>query len=56
MADLPSHVTVVTQHVDISSWFAAAGLLLVAAALGLSLWWGRVRSGPREQGSARSIR
>ncbi len=43
MADLPSHVTVVTQHVDIASWFAAAGLLLVAAALGLSLWWGRIR-------------
>ena len=43
MGDLPSHVTVVTKHVDIASWFAAAGAILVAVALGLSLWWNRVR-------------
>ena len=44
LGDLPSHVTVVTQHVDIASWFAAVGGLLVAAALALSLWWNRVRT------------
>jgi Ca-activated chloride channel family protein len=43
LADLPSHVTVVTQQVDIASWFAAVAGLLVSAALGLSLWWSRLR-------------
>lgn len=43
LGDLPSHVTVVTKHVDIASWFAGAGGLLVAVAVGLSLWWNRVR-------------
>jgi Ca-activated chloride channel family protein len=37
---------VTNQHVDIASWFAGAGGLLVAAAVGLSLWFNRVR-GPR---------
>jgi Ca-activated chloride channel homolog len=37
-------VTVVKKHVDIASWFAGAGGLLVAAAVGLSLWWNRVRA------------
>jgi Ca-activated chloride channel family protein len=41
--DLPSQVTVVRKHVDIASWFAGAGGLLVAVAVGLSLWWNRVR-------------
>ncbi len=44
MGDLPSHVTVAKKHVDIASWFAGAGGLLVAAAVGLSLWWNRVRT------------
>jgi Ca-activated chloride channel family protein len=44
LGDLPSHVTVVKKHVDIASWFAGAGGLLVAAAIGLSLWWNRVRA------------
>ncbi len=44
LGDLPSHITVVTQHVDVASWFAAAGGLLMAAALALSLWWSRVRT------------
>jgi Ca-activated chloride channel family protein len=44
LGDLPSHVTVVTQHVDVASWCAAVGGLLVAAALALSLWWNRVRT------------
>jgi Ca-activated chloride channel homolog len=44
LGDLPSQVTVVKKHVDIASWFAGAGGLLVAIALGLSLWWNRVRA------------
>jgi Ca-activated chloride channel family protein len=43
LGDLPSQVTVVNKHVDIASWFAGAGGLLIATALGLSLWWNRVR-------------
>jgi Ca-activated chloride channel family protein len=42
--DLPSQVTVVRKHVDIASWFAGVGGLLVAGAVGLSLWWNRVRA------------
>jgi Ca-activated chloride channel family protein len=44
LGDLPSQVTVVQKHVDIASWFAGAGGLLVAVAVGLSLWWNRVRT------------
>ena len=44
LTDLPSHVIVVKKHVDIASWFAGAGGLLVTVALGLSLWWNRVRA------------
>lgn len=44
LGDLPSHVTVAREDVDVASWFAGAGGLLVVAALGLSLWWGRVRT------------
>jgi Ca-activated chloride channel family protein len=44
LGDLPSHVTVAKKHVDIASWFAGAGGLLVAVAVGLSLWWNRVRT------------
>ncbi|HJY45901.1 MAG TPA: VWA domain-containing protein [Propionibacteriaceae bacterium] len=44
LGDLPSQVTVVHKHVDIASWFAGAGGLLVALALGLSLWWNRLRA------------
>ena len=44
LGDLPSQVTVVNEHVDIASWFAGAGGLLVAVAVGLSLWWNRVRA------------
>ena len=42
--DLPRHVAVVKKHVDVASWFAGAGGLLVAVAIGLSLWWNRVRT------------
>ena len=44
LGDLPSQVAVVRKHVDIASWFAGAGGLLVAVAVGLSLWWNRVRT------------
>ena len=49
LADLPSQVTLVKKQVDIASWFAGAGGLLVAVALGLSLWWNRIRA-PRSGG------
>ena len=37
------------QHIDIASAFAAAGGLLIAAAVALSLWWNRTqrRRAPR---------
>jgi Ca-activated chloride channel homolog len=44
LGDLPSQVVVARKHVDIASWFAGAGGLLVAVALGLSLWWNRIRA------------
>ena len=44
LGDLPSHVMVVRKHIDIASWFAGAGGLLVAIAVGLSLWWNRVNA------------
>ena len=44
LGDLPSHVTVAKKHVDIASWFAGAGGLLIAVAVGLSLWWNRLRT------------
>ena len=46
LGDLPSHVTVARQDVDVASWFAGAGGLLVALALATSLWWSRVRTPP----------
>ncbi|HSU37622.1 MAG TPA: VWA domain-containing protein [Propionibacteriaceae bacterium] len=49
LGDLPSQVTLVNKHVDIASWFAGAGGLLVAVAIGLSLWWNRIRA-PRSGG------
>jgi Ca-activated chloride channel family protein len=44
LGDLPSQVTLVNKRVDIASWFAGAGGLLVAVAIGLSLWWNRIRA------------
>jgi Ca-activated chloride channel family protein len=43
LAKLPAAFTIVRQHLDIASWFAAAGGLLIAAAVALSLWWNRTR-------------
>lgn len=41
--DLPRHVTVTHEQLDIADLFAAVGGLLAALAIGLSLWWNRVR-------------
>jgi Ca-activated chloride channel homolog len=46
LAKLPAAFTIVRQHLDIAPWFAAAGGLLIAAALALSLWWNRTRRTP----------
>jgi Ca-activated chloride channel family protein len=46
LAKLPAAFTIVRKHIDIASWFAAAGGLLVAAAVALSLWWNRTRRPP----------
>lgn len=43
LADLPSTITLATEEVDLAAWFAAAGGLLAASAVGTSLWLGRVR-------------
>jgi Ca-activated chloride channel family protein len=44
LRDLPNQVTVVKKHVDIAPWFAGAGGFLIAVAVGLSLWWNRIRA------------
>jgi Ca-activated chloride channel family protein len=40
---LPSKFSLVVEKVDIAAWFAGFGGLLIAVAVGLSLWLGRVR-------------
>ena len=49
LGDLPSHVTVARKNVDVASWFAGGGGLLIVSAIGLSLWWNRVRRAPAER-------
>jgi len=46
LAKLPAAFTIVRRHIDLASWFAAAGGLLVAAAVALALWWNRTRRRP----------
>ena len=46
LARLPAAFTIVRKHIDLASWFAAAGGLLIAAAVALSLWWNRTRRMP----------
>ncbi|MEU6715452.1 VWA domain-containing protein [Nonomuraea sp. NPDC046802] len=41
---LPGSFTVIQQRVDTAAAFAAAGALLITAALSLSLWWNRPRT------------
>jgi Ca-activated chloride channel family protein len=43
---LPAAFTIVRKHLDLASWFAGGGGLLIAAAVALSLWWNRTRRGP----------
>jgi Ca-activated chloride channel family protein len=47
LGDLPRAITVTHKDRDLAALFAGIGGLLVAAAVGLSLWWNRVRSVPR---------
>jgi Ca-activated chloride channel homolog len=54
LAKLPAAFTIVRQHLDIASWFAAAGGLLIAAAVALSLWWNRVRRTRRTPATPRT--
>ncbi len=46
LAKLPAAFTIVRKHIDIASWFAAGGGLLIAAAVALSLWWNRTKPRP----------
>jgi Ca-activated chloride channel homolog len=46
LAKLPAAFTIVRKHIDIASWFAAGGGLLIAAAVALSLWWNRTQRMP----------
>ena len=46
LAKLPAAFTIVRKHIDLASWFAAGGGLLIAAAVALSLWWNRTRRRP----------
>jgi Ca-activated chloride channel family protein len=50
LAKLPAAFTIVRKHIDIASWFAAGGGLLIAAAVALSLWWNRPRRPPAPSG------
>ena len=52
LARLPAAFTIVRKHIDIASWFAAGGGLLIAAAVALSLWWNRSRRVPAPARSA----
>jgi Ca-activated chloride channel family protein len=53
LARLPAAFTIVREHVDLASWFAVAGGLLIAAAVALSLWWNRPRPARRTGRSPR---
>jgi Ca-activated chloride channel homolog len=46
LAKLPTAFTIVRKHLDLASWFALGGGLLIAAAVALSLWWNRARPVP----------
>jgi len=50
---LPAAFTIVHKHLDLASWFAGAGGLLIAAAVALSLWWNRIRRARPGIGPAR---
>jgi Ca-activated chloride channel family protein len=54
LAKLPAAFTIVHKHVDIAAAFAALGGLLIAVAVGLSLWWNRARRPAPRPGVIRS--
>ncbi|GAA0490236.1 UPF0353 protein [Paractinoplanes deccanensis] len=41
LTDLPREFNLRKQEVEVSAWFVLAGVLLVFAGVGLSLWWNR---------------
>ena len=43
LTKLPAAFTIVRKHLDLANWFAAAGGLLIATAVALSLWWNQAR-------------
>ena len=49
LGKLPATFTIVRKHLDIASWFAAGGGLLIALAVALSLWWNRTRYSPGQR-------
>jgi Ca-activated chloride channel family protein len=51
---LPAAFTIVHKQVDIAAAFAALGGLFIAVAVGLSLWWNRVRRPAPRPGVASS--
>src|SRR5215470_8318617 len=50
LTKLPAAFTIVRKHVDLASWFAVGGGLLIATAVALSLWWNRTRRVPAPRG------
>src|SRR4029079_8999232 len=52
LARLPAAFTIVRKHIDLASWFAVGGGLLIAAAVALSLWWNRTQRVPAPPKSA----
>lgn len=52
LADLPRTITVAHKKVDVADAFAGVGGLFVASAIGLSLWWNRVRTVPGQASRA----
>ncbi|HVQ91001.1 MAG TPA: VWA domain-containing protein [Mycobacteriales bacterium] len=56
LSDLPRTITVTHEDKDLAAWFSGLGGLLIAAAVGLSLWWNRVRHVPPAAASAATRR
>ena len=56
LGSLSGTFTIIREHRDIASWFAAFGGLLIAAALALSLWWNRARQAPRRPAGQEAAR
>src|SRR5215471_7017266 len=50
LGKLPASLNIVHKHLDLASWFAGIGGLLIASAVALSLWWNRTRRVPAPDG------